>query len=58
MCNNYRKLNISRIFYIFNGTLVLSIICDKWGGNDDGIFQEEESIKILKFICLINNVNY
>ena len=37
--------------------LVLSIICDKCGSNDEKIFKEEESIEILKILGLINNMN-
>ena len=40
----------------FDKTLVLSIICDKCGSKDEKIFQEEESIEILKIIVLINNM--
>ena len=49
-CNKYRKIKNA------NGTLVLSIICDKCGSKDEKIFQEEESIEILKIIVLINNM--
>ena len=38
--------------------LVFPIICDKCDKSDDKIFKEEESVKILKIICLIrNNMN-
>ena len=35
-------------------TLVLSIICDKCGSNNEKIFKEEESTIILKFLRLID----
>ena len=35
-------------------TLVFSIICDKCCSEDEKIFEEEESIEILKIIGLIN----
>ena len=44
-----------KIAYIFDKTLVISIICDKCGSNDEKIFKEEESIEILKIHGLIKN---
>ena len=35
-------------------TLVLSIICCKFKNEDEKIFEEEESIEILKLLGLIN----
>ena len=37
--------------------LVLSIICNKYSGTDEKIFKEDESIKILKILGLINSMN-
>ena len=37
----YRKLKISKILYIFDKTLALSIICGKCGNNDGKIFKQE-----------------
>ena len=31
-----------KVSYIFDNTLVLSIICDKCGSNDEKIFKKEE----------------
>ena len=42
--------------YIFNETLLFSIICDKCGSSDN-IFQKEESTEILKILGLIKNMN-
>ena len=49
----YRKFKNLKISYIFEKTLVLSIICSKWSWK---IFEEEESIEILKIIGLIKNM--
>ena len=51
--NKYRKLKTPKMSYIFYKTLVLFIICKEFGSNDEEIFKEEESIKILKFLGLI-----
>ena len=56
-CNKYRKLKNPKISCIFNGTLVLSIICGKCSNNNDTIFKKEQSIEILKILALINNIN-
>ena len=50
---NFEK---SKISYLLEKTLVLSIICSKCKNEDEKIFNEEESIKILKIFCLINNI--
>lgn len=42
--------------YIFNKTLVFSVICSKSGNNIGTIFKEE-SIEILTIIGLIENIN-
>ena len=47
----YSKVKNSKMSYILNKILVLSIIC---GNNNEKIFKEE-SIDILKIIGLINN---
>ena len=44
------NLNIS---YIFNKTVVLSIICSKCGDNNDRICKVKESTEILKINDLI-----
>ena len=50
---NFEKPKIS---YFLEKTLVLSIICSKCKNEDEKIFNEEESIKILKIFGLINNI--
>ena len=46
-CRKYRKIENSKV-YIFDKTLILSIICSKCDINDENIFKEVESIEILK----------
>ena len=55
--NKYRKFKNSKISYIFDKILVLSIVSDKCSSNDEKIFSEEESVDILKILELINNMN-
>ena len=44
------------MWYIFEKTLVLSIICSKSKNEDEKIFKEEESIEILKMLGLMENI--
>ena len=53
--NKYRKFEKPKTSYLFEKTLVLSIICSKCKTEDEKI-SKEESIKILKILALINNV--
>ena len=48
MRNKYEKFKNPKISYIFNETLVLSIIYSKFDNNNDRIFKQEESIEALK----------
>ena len=50
ICAKYRKFKKPNVLYIFENTLVLSINCSKCDNEDEKIFTEEESIKILKFL--------
>ena len=52
-CNKYIKFINGKISYIFDKTIICSIICSKFRR----IFQEKESIEILKFLGLINDMN-
>ena len=36
--------------------LILSVVCSKSKNEDEKLFKEEESIEILKIICLIENI--
>ena len=56
ICDKYRKFKNPKILYVFEKTLVLSIICSKCKNDDEKIFKEEESIKILKVLGLIENI--
>ena len=51
--NKYIKFINRKISYIFDKTIIRSIICSKFRR----IFQEKESIEILKFLGLINDMN-
>ena len=42
--------------YLLEKTLVLSIIFSKCKNEDEKLFKEEESVEILKFFGLIQNV--
>ena len=47
VCSKNRKFNNSKISYVFEKTLVLSITCSKGKNEDEKIFKEEESIEAL-----------
>ena len=53
--NKYRKFKKTKI-YIKKNTLSISIVYTKCGHECEKIFQEEESIEILKTLGLINNI--
>ena len=55
ICGKYGKFENPKI-YIFEKTLVLSIMCSKCKNEDEKIFKEEESIEILKILGLIENI--
>ena len=52
----YRKSRNPKISYIFEETLVFSIICSMCENEDEKIFKEEKSMEILKIIGLIENI--
>ena len=56
ICGKYRKFEKLKISYLLEKTLVLSIICSKCKNEDEKIFNEENSIEILKILSLIENV--
>ena len=56
ICSKYRKFQKSKISYLLEKTLVLSIICCKCKNEDEKLFKEEESIEISKFFGLIKNI--
>ena len=52
----YRKFEKPKISYLLEKTLVLSFICSKSKNEDEKLFEEEESIGILKILGLIENI--
>ena len=56
ICGRYRKCKNSKISYIFEKTLFLSIIYSKREKENEEIFKEEESIEILKILGLIKKI--
>ena len=56
ICGKYRKFEKPKISYLLEKTLVLSIICTKCKNEDEKILKEEDSIEILKILCLIENI--
>ena len=53
--NNQIIFQNTKISITFYKKLVLCIICDKYGSNDEEIFKEVS--KTLKIPCSINNMN-
>ena len=56
ICGKYKKFEKSKISYLSEQILVLSIICSKCNNNDEQLFKAEESMEILKTLRLIENV--
>ena len=56
ICGKYKKFNNPKISYIFEKTLVFSIIYSKCENEDKKIFKKEESIEIIKILCLFKNI--
>ena len=56
ICGKYRKFEKSKISYLLEKTLVLSILFSKYKNEDENIFKKEDSIEILKILDLIENV--
>ena len=56
ICGKYRKFEKTKISYLLEKTLVLSIICNKCKNEDEKLFREEEPIEILKIVGLIENI--
>ena len=54
VCNKYRKFKNHKISYIFKKTLDFSIVYSECGLKE--IFKEEDSIKILKILGFITNI--
>ena len=56
MCGKYRKFGKPSISHFLGKTLVISIICSKCKSEDEKVFTEKESNKILKILGLIENI--
>ena len=56
ICGKYRKFEKPKISYLLEKILVISIICSKCKNEDEILFKEEESIKILKILGLMKNI--
>ena len=56
ICGKYKKLKNPEIWYIFEKTLVFSIICRKCENEDEKLFKEEEETEILKILGSIKNM--
>ena len=52
----YREFEKSKISYLLEKTLVLSVICSKCKNEDAKLFKEGESIEVLKIFGLIENI--
>ena len=53
----YRKFaKKTKISYLLEKTLLLSIICSKYKNEDEKLFKEEKSLEILKILGLIENI--
>ena len=56
ICGKYREFEKSKMSYLLEKTLLLSIICSKCKNEDKKLSKEEESIEILKILGLIENI--
>ena len=56
ICGKYRKFEKPKISYIFEKTLILSIICSKCKNEDEKVFKQEEWIWILEVLDLIEKI--
>ena len=56
ICLKYRKSGKSKISYLIEKTLVLSIICSKCKKEDQKVFQEQDSIEIITILGLFYNI--
>ena len=56
ICGKYRKFEKPKISYIFEKTLILSIICSKCKNEDEKVFKQEEWIWILEILDLIEKI--
>ena len=53
ICLKYRKFEKPKISFFLEKALVISIICSQCKNEDEKLFEEEDSFKILKILVLI-----
>ena len=56
ICGKIGKFEKCKISYIFEKTFFLSINCSKCKNEDEKLFEEEESIQILKILGLDEDI--
>ena len=56
ICGKYRKFKNPKISYIFEKTLIFSIICSKCKNEDEKICKAEEQIQITIILSLFKNI--
>ena len=56
ICSKYRKFEKPKILYFSTKIIAPTIMCSKFKIKEEKLFKEEESIEILKFPCLIENI--
>ena len=52
----YRRFEKPKLSYLLEKALILSIICSKCKNKKEEIFKEKESIEILQFLGLVENM--
>ena len=57
ICGKYKKFKNPKTSYILEKTLVLSILCSKCKNEGEKIFNEEESIEILKIYSYFKSMS-
>ena len=57
-CSKYRKFKNTKVSFVFDKPLVVSIICNtnESKDEDEKTFKEKESINILNILHLIKNI--
>ena len=56
ICRKYRKFGKLKTSYLFGKKFVFSVICSKWKNEDEKIFEEKDSVDILKFVGLNESI--
>ena len=58
ICRKYKEFKNPLILKFFEKALILSIICGKYGSEDEKLFKKEKSTKILNIVSLTEIYNY